>query len=59
MMGTIHGEEMMLIGGLEFPYDRTRSTSGHGPVGSFMCRIHPLAMWIPAAIIGAIVGYLR
>jgi hypothetical protein len=48
-----------MIGGLPFPYDRERSTSGHGPIMGFLIRVHPLAMWIPAAVIGLIVGWLR
>lgn len=49
--------ETMIVGGLQFPYDRERDTTGHGPVASFVIRTHPLAMWIPAIIVGVIVGW--
>lgn len=48
----------MKIGGLEFPYDRTRDVSAHGRFAGFMMRCHPLAMWIPAVVIGLIAGYV-
>jgi hypothetical protein len=49
----------MLLGGLPFPYDRGRNTSGHGPVASFILRTHPFALWGVAAVVGAIVGWFR
>jgi hypothetical protein len=51
--------EVVKISQIEFPYDWARDTSCHGRVASFLMRCHPLALWIPAALVGAIVGLLR
>lgn len=48
----------MKIGGLEFPYDHERDVGTLGSIGGFIARLHPLAMWIPACVIGVIVGYV-
>jgi len=48
-----------MIGGIVFPYDRARDVAAHGPLAGLVLRTHPLAMWIPAMLIGAIVGWLR
>jgi len=48
----------MKIGGLEFPYDHHRDVSAHGRISGFILRTHPVAMWIPAIIVGLIIGSL-
>ena len=47
----------MKIGGLKFPYDHERDVSAHGPFAGFIMRLHPLALWIPALLIGMVAGY--
>jgi hypothetical protein len=46
----------MKIGGIVFPYDCLRDVRAHNRFVGFVLRTHPLAMWIPAMVIGAIVA---
>jgi len=49
----------MKIGGIDFPYDRTRDTTGHGPVIGFIMRCHPLAVMLVSAIMGLTIGWVE
>jgi hypothetical protein len=49
----------MKIGGLEFPYDHQRDVRVHGRFVGIVLRIHPLALWLPAIVLGLILGILR
>lgn len=48
----------MKLFGLDFPRDHIPRPD-HGPYMRFLVSLHPLALWIPAAIIGLLVGLLR
>ena len=48
----------MIIAGLKFPYDSKRPLGRHGVVARFVIRIHPLALWGVAVVLGVIGGWL-
>lgn len=48
----------MMLCGLEFPRDHIRRPD-HGPLMGFLISLHPFTAWVPAAIIGALIGWLR
>ena len=41
-----------------FPFDKVHRPE-HGPVMRVLVSMHPLAMWIPAIIVGLLIGLLR
>jgi hypothetical protein len=51
----------LMLGGLGFPMidELPGQREAHGPIMLWLMRVHPIAMWLVAILVGLVIGFLK